>query len=94
MKNKDIEDLYKKQNEIILTLKINEDEINKEIYFLNFPYYTNDDNIKHQTDELKELNKLNSFIFINNNKFEYKKYEKFEKKGEYIIKLLIKINNL
>ena len=79
------------KNEINLIIKVNEDEINKDIYILNYPYYKNHDNIKYKYEGLKELNELNTTIFINDELYEYKKYKKFEEKGEYKIKIKFKI---
>ena len=40
---------------------------------------------------LKELNELNTNLYINNKKYKCKKYHKFKEKGEYIIKLNLNI---
>ena len=74
------------ENEINLTIKINEDEINKDIYILNNPYI-NDEEKEDNSEGLKELNQTNTEIFINDVKNEYKKFKKFEAKGEYKIKI-------
>ena len=79
------------KNEINLIIKINEDEINKDIYILNYPYYKNHDGKEYKYEGLKELNKLNTTIFINDELYEYNKYKKFNKKGEYKIKIKFKI---
>ena len=70
-----------------MIIKIEKEEINKDIYFLDstdgFYYY--DDNIfeEHHHDNLKELNESNIEIYINNKKYKYKKYFN-QKKKEYI----------
>jgi len=73
-------------NEIKLKIKIEKEDINNDIYFL--------DNTYHH-DYLKELNELNSEIFINNKKYKYTKSFKPEKEGLYeiIIKFNINIKN-
>ena len=80
-------------NEIIIKIKIEENDINKDIYILNNPNHTNEDGIKNKYNGLKELTKTNTLMFINNEKVEYKKYKKFHKKGIYEIKITLK-NNL
>ena len=78
------------KNEINLMIKINEDEINKDIYILNYPYYINNGK-EYKYEGLKELNELNTRIFVNDELYEYKKYIKFKEKGEYKIKIKFKI---
>ena len=68
--------LIKKDNNILIKLKIEDMDINKEIYFLN------NNNIY-----LKELNESNTELFINESKKNYEKFFKPEKEGIYIIKL-------
>ena len=81
-------ELLNKTNEIKLSVKINKDDINKDIYFLD-----NTDGIynkiKHYHDNLKELNESNTELYINDIKYKYKKYFKPDKEGIYIIKLKI-----
>ena len=71
-----------KKNEIKLEIKINKDDINKDIYFLD---NTNDtyNNIKHYHDNLKELNESNTELYINDKKYKYKKYFNQDKEGIY-----------
>jgi hypothetical protein len=65
--------INKNINEINLTIKIEKEDINKEIYFLDNEYEEN--NIKKsEHDNIKELNERNTELYINNNKFNYKKY--------------------
>ena len=80
---------YEEDNEIEIIIKINKEGINKDIYFLdNFMSYDEKEKkwkINH--DNLKELNELNTHLYINNEKFKYQKYFKPKKEGEYSIKL-------
>ena len=75
--------LYKKNNEINLTIKINNDDINKNIYFLNNDTYKG---FKEYKDSVEYYNKLLNEskieIFINNKKYENKRYFKPNKIGE------------
>ena len=61
-------------NEVIINLRINQKDINKNIYFLNNPYYNNNDGILQPNNELKELNKINILMFVNDEKYKFKKY--------------------
>ena len=72
-----------KDNEILLKLKIDKNDIHKEIYFLD----------NYNNNNLKELNNLNSELYIDDIKQkEFKKYFIPIKEGEYNIKLKFKIN--
>ena len=91
-KKKDkIENEIKIFNGIKMEVKVGENDINEDIYFLDNTHGTYD-NIKHYHDNLKELNKLNTELYINNEKFEFKKYFKPNKKGIYSIILNFKIS--
>ena len=70
---------YYNINEIDILIKIKKEDINKEIYF-----------VKHNNNNLKELNELNTELNINNNNYEYKKYFIPDKEGDY--KINIKFN--
>ena len=84
------EEIQSRINEIKLEIKINKDDINKDIYFLdNTDCIYND--IKHYHDNLKELNESNTELYINNKKYKYKKYFNPDKEGIYIIKLIFNI---
>ena len=76
-------------NEINLLIKVDQVDINKEIYFLdnNGIFFNNYNNIG-----LKKLNKLNTEIYINSQLNEYNNYFKPVKEGEYQIKLKFYIN--
>jgi len=81
-----IKEYLNKKHEIKLKVKIEKEDINKDIYFLdNTEYHVN----------LKELNELNTEIFINNKNYKYIKCFKPEKEGLYEIKIKfnIKIKN-
>ena len=81
-------------NEIIITIKIDKKDTNKDIYFLdNYENKDEEGNKYNYHGNLKELNKLNADLYINNYKTEYKKYFRPEKEGEYNFKLKFK-NNL
>ena len=68
-------------NEIKIEMEINEKDINKNIYFLDNSVFSS---------YLKELNNENTEIYINEKKYEYKKYFIPEKEGIY--KINIKLN--
>ena len=63
-----------KINEILITLKIEEEDINKNIYYINNLDYNN-----------KEGQKIE--LFINNKKHNYQKYFKPKENGLYLVKL-------
>ena len=64
-------------NEITLNLSIEEKEINNDINFINNNYCL----------ENKYKNNNNTALFIDDEKCEFKKYNKFYKKGDHSIKL-------
>ena len=80
------------ENLIILTLKIKQKHLNKDIYFLDNTNYTDLNGEDHLHDNLKELNSTNVDLYINNIKYEFKKYFTPETEGEYCIKLKFKVN--
>ena len=60
-----------------MKIKIEKEDIKKEIYFLdntNDKYHEGNEWIKHYHDNLKELNEYNTELYINNEKMKYKKY--------------------
>ena len=67
-------------NEIRIEVKINKEDINKNIHFLDNTVFNS---------YLNELNQLNTELYINDNKFEYQKYFIPEKEGVFNIKLKI-----
>ena len=67
-----------KRNEIKMEIKINKEDINKTIYFL-------DNTKKHRY--LNDLNESNPELYINNIKYKYNKYFIPKKEGIYSIRL-------
>ena len=64
------------ENEIRLTIKIDKNDINKDIYFLDNSdgkYWLGGDQEEHHHDFLKELNESNVELFLNNEKYKYNK---------------------
>ena len=78
------------QNEIRISLKINQNDVEKDIYFLDNSDFKDEKGIKHYHDNLKELNESNTELYINNKKVEYKKYFKPENEGIY--EIILKFN--
>ena len=70
------------KNEIQIIIKVKNEDINKKIYFL-------DNSDEHRY--LKELNELNTVIYINDEKSKYNKFFIPEKEGKYIINLIFNI---
>lgn len=77
-KNKDIG----LQNQIILELKVNKEDINYPVYFLD-----NVEDENHFHSYLKELNETNAKIFNNGKEHKYQKFFKPKKEGIYKLKL-------
>ena len=82
-------------NEINILINIDDTDINNKIYFLDNEYIEND--IKRSShNNLKELNELNTELYIKKeNKEKKEKYKKYfipEEKGIYNIKLKFNIN--
>ena len=70
-----------------MKIRIEKDDINNDIYFLdNANKFKDEQNIEH----LKELNESNTELYINEKKMKYKKFFRPEKEGIYLIKLKIK----
>ena len=107
IKFNNIFDIYNKRNinEINLKIKINKNDVNKKIYFLDNSEgkisvgikYNEDgkpDFIKeeHHHDFLKELNESNVELYINDKYYNFQKYFIPDKEGEYNI--LLKFNIL
>ena len=67
------------KNEITITLEINRFDINKKIYFLG-----NSSKIVN----LKEMNELNTDLYIDNIKYKFEKYFIPKKEGLYTVKIL------
>ena len=77
--NEFINEFRNTKNEIDILINIEEEDINKEIYFLD-----NKDNIHNN---LKELSELNTELYINNIKQHFRKYFIPDKKDIYRIKI-------
>ena len=85
-------------NEITLKIKIEQNNVNNTIYFLDNTDNTynenkNDinDHVEHKHDNLKELNENNTTLIINKKTESYKKYFTPLEPGIYTIKLIFKI---
>ena len=82
-------------NEINILINIDDTDINNKIYFLDNKYIENDIK-KSSHNNLKELNELNTELYIKKeNKEKKEKYKKYfipEEKGIYNIKLKFNIN--
>ena len=90
-------------NEIKIKVKINEEDINKKIYFLDSSkasekyedyensYKEEENNEIVNGDHLKKMNKSNVELYNNNKKYEYKKY--FTPEKEDIYSIIIKLNS-
>jgi len=89
--NKINEKIKKKNNEIKLLLKIEKEDINKDIYFLDNTDGNYRDIGEPHHDNLKEVNELNTEIFINNKKYKYSKSFKPEREGLYEINIKFNI---
>ena len=80
-----------KSNEIMIKLKIEENDVDKNIYFLDNCNNVEIDNNKHFHDNLKELNKFNVKLFIKEDtekeekECEYQKYFQPKKKAYTIL---------
>ena len=80
-------------NEILIKIKINQNELNKNIYFLDNTdgkYKENKRLVKHNHDNLSEINQNNTSLFINEKKLIFKKYFIPTKIKTYSIKLIFK----
>ena len=95
-KRPDIKELYNKikilKNEIRMTIEIKDSDVYNYIYFLdNFthPFYNS-----NEGEGLKELNEENTELYIDDEKYKYKKCHKFSKGiHKIILKLKIKIKD-
>jgi len=80
---------------LVILIKVDkEEDVWQEIYFLSNKYYSNkEEKYINFDDKLKELNKDNTELYINEVKYEYNKYFIPQEIGEYNIKIKFK-NNL
>ena len=78
-----------------MTIKIVKDEdddddfLENDIYFLDNMDYEDRNRVRHFHNNLKELNEFNVELFIDEKKMKFKKSFKFEKEGEFKIKIII-----
>ena len=77
-------------NKITLKIKVDKNDIDKEIYFLDNTDIFDENLVKHFHDFLKEIDESNVELYINDEKQKFKKSHIFDKKGEYSIKLIFK----
>ena len=81
----------KKYNEINILIEVNREDVYEKIYILDNGYKTsNGGYYKH--NNVKELNDLNTELYINDKKHKYNKYFQPNKKGKYKIKMKFYIN--
>ena len=79
-------------SEIELTINVDRMDVNQNMYFLDNYVYRDENNIIHYHDNLKEINELNTKLYINKKQYDFKKYFKPEIKGDYIITLIFNKN--
>ena len=75
------------KNKIKMVIEIKEEDLNKDIYFLNNINYEDENKNKNKENWLKEFNESNFKLYINHKKYGYQKYSRFTTKGEYTIKI-------
>ena len=80
------------KNEISILINADKPDINKQIYFLDNYAYIDNEGVNHFHDNLKELNELNTEMYIDDKKYNYKKYFTPEKIGIFNIKLIFNVN--
>ena len=89
-KEKNIENIVKK-NYIYIMLKINEEDVNKKIYYLDNTNFTDPQtNENHYHDKLNEINELNTKLYVYFDEISEIKFEKYiipKKEGLYSLKL-------
>ena len=81
------------KNEIVIKVKIEENDVGKKKYFLDNVNYTEQINFQkiiHDHDNLGELNESNVDLYIDNKQYKYEKFFEPKKEGEYEIKLIFK----
>ena len=88
-----LNNINQKKYQIVIKIKVEENDINKDIYFLDNTYEKKlMDNYIPYHDNLKELNKDNTELYINGIKKEYEKYFIPEMEGLYTIILKFDIS--
>ena len=97
----DIENIYNKikninellnKNEISMIINIKDNDVDKDIYFLDNYFYDENGNKNEFHNGLKEMNETNVELYIDDIKYKYKKYHKFSK-GYHKIKIILKNKN-
>ena len=79
-------------NKLYVLIKVNKEDIDKKLYcFYNFEYKDNV-GILDLKENFREINELNTELYINDKINKYDKYIKFDKEGEFIIKLKLYSN--
>jgi len=92
IKKNSISFLDDKKNEIYLKIKILKKDIGKKVYYVDNTNFNDWETKKgHRHDFLKELNELNTKVFINNKEIKYNKYFIPKKEGIYDIKIIVGI---
>ena len=80
-------------NQISIKIKINETDVNKEIYFLRKDESKNTNNSIYNNDNLNKLNDSNVETYINGQRQDYfNRFFKPDRPGEYDIKLKLNID--
>ena len=75
---------------IIITLNISEEDINKDIYFLNNEN-NSDKETNNSNNNFDELNETNAQLYINDKEYQFKKFFNPKKEGVYTIKIELSI---
>ena len=78
----------KKKNEIIITINVDKEQIDKNIYILDNSKSDKENNLN---EHLSELNESNVKLYINDEEYKYCKYFVPKKEGTFIIKLVFSI---
>ena len=79
------------ENEIKIILEITNEDIEKDIYFLDNSDYYDEKGNKYYHDSLKEFNDIKVDLYIDNKKLSYKKYNKFYEAKKY--EIILKFNS-
>ena len=75
------------ESEIKIILKISDQDLNNDIYFLDNSDYDDENGNKHFHNSLQELEETKVDLFINNKKYKYKKSNIFQETKEYEIEI-------
>ena len=81
--------LLELQSKINLTVKINKEDINKDIYFLdNSQGFFSENRYIPEHSHLKEINEKNTTLYINEKPYDFKKFFRPIKEGDYTIQII------